>query len=690
MQLLRGGIHLGENRPRASCPQGNRPRASCPRGNRPGASCARLALLLWCLAGRLPGSSPAVAALDRDAVFHTTCWECRKGRFAKCRFSVRQCRSPRGSCGKAQAHTACDWTADERELRGTASDVEERGQVFLRRWAERFAELKRFKTENGHCTVPQSGRADGARGECWRGLARWVNKQQRMQRVQRLAPERAAKLEQLGFAFDNNTFVASWEHHYVELLQFKQRWGHCNVPTGCPSAGVSASFAAWIDWQRRSYKTDSTSLRQERRARLDAVGFVWDMQQSWWNDTLAALVTHCMVNEQLLSSNAARQPGQNADALKLPSRLQAWLYDQRTSLARGALALHRVHMLDESGVGWRAPNQTETYSHKMNVLASYKEEHGHCFVPMSYSLSTPEGKHVRLGEWCAEQRKMHRRALLKPSRWCQLSELGFPWYGFAKNKALSLYPEGHSLNRAAAAGSEIQMPEPQKQSLQLFLVPPRQTKKTNDECSSKNVRYTSRHWCQLCHMGFRTAAARGAHSANSGYHKQRLLAGQSSHIPPHPNTKGRRKSGPRRQGRPLLVNSDGPGFAHSTLDALGAHTLRQQIDAEVTADDSPFAAYPFCAAGWRAAATSNSFSDVHKHKRELLEGGSPLSLTPGDAGSWRWKRNLMEKGVSPNVIDKGAIKCGVGIPLWVATNWLDDTIDLDNCGLESFAVPPSA
>ena len=72
-KCLRGGIHLGENRPRASCPRGNRLRASCPRGNRPGASCARLALLLWCLAGRLPGSSPAVAALDRDAVFHTTC-----------------------------------------------------------------------------------------------------------------------------------------------------------------------------------------------------------------------------------------------------------------------------------------------------------------------------------------------------------------------------------------------------------------------------------------------------------------------------------------------------------------------------------------------------------------------------------------------------------------------------------------
>jgi len=60
-------------------------------------------------------------------------------------------------------------------------------------------------------------------------LAIWANKQQRMRREHKLGEVREEKLKQLGFDFShkNNSFVAAWEQHYVELLRFKQDWGHC-------------------------------------------------------------------------------------------------------------------------------------------------------------------------------------------------------------------------------------------------------------------------------------------------------------------------------------------------------------------------------------------------------------------------------------------------------------------------------
>ena len=355
--------------------------------------------LLWVimLAGRFSGGSFCIGNALHDPAagveFRTTCWECRKGKYAQRRFSFRQCRSTRDACDRGQGHTACDWTDDPREHREMQEQAAGRGKSPCRpyrvRWEAQFALIQRFKALHGHCNVPQGKHAVGSKGTCWHQLAIWANKQQRLRREHKLGEAREQKLKQLGFDFSHNSFVAAWEQHYVELLRFKQDWGHCNVPTGPTgrqTPGISASFVAWVDQQRRNYKSNRDTLTPLRRSRLTTVGFVWDGIQACWEESLAALVLHCkgygQVSHRARASSdwvstgvpsvsrlkvadvadGGERPAACAgsrgvpvwrrgprvlvaDAAKLPPRLSAWLYEQRARFARGLLTSHRVQVL---------------------------------------------------------------------------------------------------------------------------------------------------------------------------------------------------------------------------------------------------------------------------------------------------------------------------------------------------------
>jgi hypothetical protein len=313
------------------------------------------------------------------------------------------------------------------------------GDAHQRRWEGHLDELKHFKAQHGHCNVPQGGAAGDAR---WHRLARWAAKQQKMHAKRVLAPDRAARLEEMGFALDNSTHKATWEHHYRELLCFKQATGHCNVPTGRPSAGLSAAFTAWVDWQRRSFKANSTSLTPTQRLRLTAVGFLWDVRQAWWDYNFSAFIAHCRRNRPQHRGAIS----QKIDTRELSPRLKAWLHEQRSKLARGSLLHGRMQRLDASGVAWRAPNQTEAFLHRLNMLADFQNQHGHCYVPVRYKATHASGKRVRLGEWCAQQRKKGRRGLLRADRCRQLDALGFAGFSGGSLQQEQL-PPGRDLSR---------------------------------------------------------------------------------------------------------------------------------------------------------------------------------------------------------------------------------------------------
>ena len=126
-------------------------------------------------------------------------------------------------------------------------------------WEEGFSTLKKFKEREGHCRVAQSYVEDGYR------LGVWVSTQR--SKKSKLDEDRQRRLDELGFVWDPLT--AQWEEGFSALKKFYAREGHCRVSR--PHLEDGYRLGAWVGAQR----TKKENLSEERRRRLDELGFAW-------------------------------------------------------------------------------------------------------------------------------------------------------------------------------------------------------------------------------------------------------------------------------------------------------------------------------------------------------------------------------------------------------------------------------
>jgi hypothetical protein len=131
--------------------------------------------------------------------------------------------------------------------------------MFTEKWEEGFKHLEAFKAREGHCRVPKRILEGGYR------LGIWVATQ-RDPRV-KLSHDRRARLDALGFVWDPN--AEQWEEGFKHLEAFKAREDHCRVPTFHREGEFR--LGSWVSNQRSKCE----ELTEDRRNRLDALGFVW-------------------------------------------------------------------------------------------------------------------------------------------------------------------------------------------------------------------------------------------------------------------------------------------------------------------------------------------------------------------------------------------------------------------------------
>ena len=129
-------------------------------------------------------------------------------------------------------------------------------------WDEGVHFLEIYRQREGHYLVPTSHREQGYR------LGQWVGVQRTAQDT--LSPERRARLDALGFVWD--PLAAQWDKgvHFLEF--FREREGHCRVPDNHREEAFR--LGGWV----REQRTAQDTLSPERRARLDALGFVWKVR----------------------------------------------------------------------------------------------------------------------------------------------------------------------------------------------------------------------------------------------------------------------------------------------------------------------------------------------------------------------------------------------------------------------------
>ena len=189
-------------------------------------------------------------------------------------------------------------------------------------WAERLEELSVYRADTGHCAVPLSHPG---------GLGTWVAGQRKRARRPSYPQERRAQLETLGFVWSPSD--AEWSDWLAQLKAYRDKHGHCSVPMNYPGG-----LGTWATNQRQMAK--SHALREDRRAQLDTLGFVWDMVEEGYAKRLEQLLAFHHVNGH------CRVP------YGYPNGLGHWVQVQRRLAKSPEYPTARRTQLDALGFMW--------------------------------------------------------------------------------------------------------------------------------------------------------------------------------------------------------------------------------------------------------------------------------------------------------------------------------------------------
>jgi len=249
----------------------------------------------------------------------------------------------------------------------------------------RVRELLAFKMEHGHCNVPK--RHPG-------GLGKWAQNQRTAAKQPGYPDERRKKLDATGFEW--NTLDSREDRQFRRLESFRQEHGHCRVPYDLPILGV------WVQTQRQAAKRPG--YPEERRVRLNAMGFVWAVADEHEEQRLEEL------------AEFSRKHGHcNVPTRQAP--LGGWVSKQRTAAKKPGYSEELRVRLDAMGFNWDIFDVIE--DQRVTELAAFKREYGHCNVHAKY----PGG----LGGWVSNQRQAAKKQGYPEDRRARLDAMGFVW-----------------------------------------------------------------------------------------------------------------------------------------------------------------------------------------------------------------------------------------------------------------------
>ena len=164
------------------------------------------------------------------------------------------------------------------------------------KWELRYAELVEYKRRHRHCKVPANDPENLQLGR-WVSATRREYKKRQSGQKSHLTDERVLKLHGIGFEFDVHT--TNWEQKYEELCDFKERHGHCNVPS---TFKENQPLSIWVKRQReahykRFHHGKKVGMSDARIKALEAIDFDFTTdynpiprgKQSSWDERIQQL-----------------------------------------------------------------------------------------------------------------------------------------------------------------------------------------------------------------------------------------------------------------------------------------------------------------------------------------------------------------------------------------------------------------
>ena len=128
----------------------------------------------------------------------------------------------------------------------------------------------------------------------------------------------------------------AWQRGFSALKKFKRRKGHCRVPRRYLEGNYK--LGQWVAVQRYSKDT----LTPKRKARLNALGFMWSRRDWFWEQGFAALKAfktrkgHCHVHARHIERDL---------------KLGYWVSTQRRN--KNTMSKEHKRRLDRIGFIWQ-------------------------------------------------------------------------------------------------------------------------------------------------------------------------------------------------------------------------------------------------------------------------------------------------------------------------------------------------
>jgi hypothetical protein len=280
-------------------------------------------------------------------------------------------------------------------------------------WMIKYLELKKFRKSFGHSQVPQGWKENPI-------LSHWVKWQRKMYKRGDLLDWREELLEKIDFDWEITPPPLKrkpWRERYKELVAFKNKYGHCNVPLKWKN---NRTLGGWVSEQR----ANKSNLSKDKTKLLSEINFSWKLRTTSvipWETRYKQLIEfykkfgHC-----------------NVPRTNIYELLGNWVRVQRRNYEKEAIDPERKKKLNQLNFDWiakgsetskriRLEKTEKNWEKRYLQLIEFKKQFGHCRVPNHWK------ENESLGRWVQSQRQLHKKNKLPKTRLSKLKKLKFTW-----------------------------------------------------------------------------------------------------------------------------------------------------------------------------------------------------------------------------------------------------------------------
>ena len=284
-------------------------------------------------------------------------------------------------------------------------------------WEQNYQACAKYYVEHGNLDIPADYVQDGLK------IGSWIRRQ-RMIRDGRaegvITPERIARLDNIGMVW-TDAFTSRWEYGYEQAQEWYAEHGNLNVPT----MYVNDKGFPLGRWLKRHMPDENgkTQIRitPEKKAKLDALGMVWERPEDSWEIRFALVKDYCKVH-----GNLNIPPQYKVNGIWIAK----WLNEQRQIYIGNRpgkeLTEDQIERLEVIGVTWENKAQTSRELAWRELFAEaqkYYQDNGNLKIPESYRTKTGKS----LNTWVGRQRKLKKDGKLSEQQVELLTSIGREW-----------------------------------------------------------------------------------------------------------------------------------------------------------------------------------------------------------------------------------------------------------------------